>query len=260
MLGKLIRFDMRSSARLLLPLHLAAFVFTLCSRLLFVTGLPSSTPEEFIVLWFTLYALLLVCTGIISSFYFIYWFYKNLFTDEGYLMHTLPAHPWQHILSKLSCMCIWQIIDTLVIGFCIYILTTVNAEFTKELPALLNRGLRMLALEFDTSSGLLIFKGILVFLVAMLIRGLSAFMCIAIGQLFNKHRVLAAFLAYIGLNILISLLSSSLMTATNFTVDAVNAPDLIHFYFYLELISDLILGTIYFFVTKYLMDRRLNLE
>lgn len=251
---------MRSSARLLLPLHLAAFVFTLCSRMLFVTGLPNTTPPEFIVLWFTLYVLLLVCTGIISSFYFVYWFYKNLFTDEGYLMHTLPAHPWQHILSKLSCMCIWQVIDTLVIVFCIYILTTVNADFTKEFPGLLNHGLSTLALELDTSSGVLIFDGIVVLLLTMLTRGLSAFMCIAIGQLFNKHRVLAAFLTYIVLNILISLLSSGLMTALNFTVDTVDAPAFLNFAFYMETISDLVLGLIYFFVTKYLMDRRLNLE
>ena len=53
----------------------------------------------------------------ILTIYFAIRFYKNLYTDEGYLMHTLPVKPWMLIVSKLTIGTIWfYLIDLLLVG------------------------------------------------------------------------------------------------------------------------------------------------
>ena len=42
-------------------------------------------------------------------------FYKNLLSGEGYLMHTLPVRPWQHIASKLIAAVVWTVLSFFVV-------------------------------------------------------------------------------------------------------------------------------------------------
>ena len=72
---------MKASARLLLPLHLALLAASIVGRFLMSFDIINRIPDIYLGLMIAFYVILIVCTGIISSFYFIYWFYKNLFTD-----------------------------------------------------------------------------------------------------------------------------------------------------------------------------------
>ncbi len=260
MLGKLIRFDIKSASRLLLPLHLALLLTTLTGRLLFSFQVWEMIPEVFLTLAVIFYIILIVCVGIISSFYFVYWFYKNLFTDEGYLMHTLPVQPWQHILSKLTGMLLWQIIDFAVIFLCIWILLTVNVDFSQYFPSMSSLFVSI-AVLMDTDTVRLIAVTVLVLLLQFIVRGLSAFLCICLGQLFNKHRVIAAFVAYIILTMVVSVVTAAAASSMNlYSVYNTAASRIIDAATTLEIISDLLLIIIYAVATNYLMERKLNLE
>ena len=137
MLGKLILFDLKASSRVLAPLHAALLLCTLAGRLFLAANLEETVPSLFLGLIFLFYFLLLFATVAITALFFIYWFYKNLFTDEGYLMHTLPAPAWMHIASKTIGMVIWHIIDTIVVGACMLILLFAFSPFADAFPALL---------------------------------------------------------------------------------------------------------------------------
>ena len=103
MLGKLIKHEFKAVNRLMIPLHLALIVITVIGR--FYIQLTLSARNEYFyseaanvwygVLDMTLvlfYIIALVAISIITSVYLtIIRFRKNLFTDEGYLMHTLPS-------------------------------------------------------------------------------------------------------------------------------------------------------------------------
>lgn len=111
MLTNLIAFDLKNSARLLVPLHIALLIFTILGRITLGSDFLMQMPDEIFALLVIFYVMMVIVVGVISSFYFIYWFYKNLFTDEGYLMHTLPVRPWQLVASKLTGLFFWQVID-----------------------------------------------------------------------------------------------------------------------------------------------------
>ena len=78
-----------------MPLHIALLIFTILGRITLGSDFLMQMPDEIFALLVIFYVMMVIVVGVISSFYFIYWFYKNLFTDEGYLMHTLPVKPWQ---------------------------------------------------------------------------------------------------------------------------------------------------------------------
>ena len=260
MLGKLICFDMKSSARLLLPLHAALLATSIVGRFLMSFDIINRIPDIYLGLMIAFYVILIVCTGIISSFYFIYWFYKNLFTDEGYLMHTLPVPSWQHIVSKFTGMLLWEVIDASVILLCLTLLITSDASYVLMIPVYARKLLQQMAADLQTTVPVLILVSLLIFILQMLARGLSAFFCITLGQLFNRHRVLSAFLSYIVFSIVISVLSAALLSATGYETACANTTQAMHMATAWEIIGDLALALLCFFGTNYLMKRRLNLE
>ena len=52
-----------------------------------------------------------------STIYFYVRFFRNMYTDQGYLMHTLPVTEHELIFSKLSVAMIWKIISAIVVTF-----------------------------------------------------------------------------------------------------------------------------------------------
>ena len=258
MLGKLILFDLKASSRVLEPLHAALLLCTLAGRLFLAANLEETVPSLFLGLIFLFYFLLLFATVAITALFFIYWFYKNLFTDEGYLMHTLPAPAWMHIASKTIGMVIWHIIDTIVVGACMLILLFAFSPFADAFPALLRYVSAYLAYALDLQEWGMIALSVLLFLLSIVVHGMSAFLCIAVGQLFNRHRVLAAFIAYIVLSVIVSFASAFFLLAVAYDTMATDV--YVTSSYLSELVSSLVLSILYFAGTNYLVSRKLNLE
>ena len=101
MLGKLIKYDLKSLNRFLVMIH--ALLLTALLIRYFLTGqINSSTPQNslLLALSITLYVLILIAVSFATAIIITIRFYKNLFSDEGYLTHTLPVTRGQHLLSK----------------------------------------------------------------------------------------------------------------------------------------------------------------
>ena len=123
-----------------------------------------------------------------------------------------------------------------------------------------------LATDLRVNQGSLIVIFIVTFAVQLLRRGLAAFFCICVGQRFNKHRVLAAFIAYVILTSVLSLAATSIMGAMDYlpsnngALTTVLRGQFLHTSFLVELIQDLVLGGLYFFGCTWLISKHLNLE
>ena len=113
MLGKLIKHDFLSNARFLGPAYIVMLVIALLGR--FVTWLATrkaimdSVAPAFAHIINLLSSLLTVAFVLapfailfMAAFWVIYRFYKNIFTDEGYLMNTLPTRPVTGCSSRSS--------------------------------------------------------------------------------------------------------------------------------------------------------------
>lgn len=153
MLGKLFKYDMKALSRVLVPLHIAALalaaVACICGFIGYSMGEASmgsgsmSNAAELIATAM-LVALAFSALGIFSAtiatiVVIIHRFYKNLFTDEGYLTLTLPVTANQIMLSKVLAGLAWLLIDALVVlasAFAASLAATgfVNASLDNTLP------------------------------------------------------------------------------------------------------------------------------
>ena len=132
MLGKLIKNEFKAVNRLMIPLHLGLIAVTIIGRF-YLQFTVFNNPGRAVVMsdniWFGLlnatlivfYILALFAAALITGIYLeIIRFRKNLFTDEGYLMHTLPVTASAHIWSKLIVCLVWVIVDVILVVLSVF--------------------------------------------------------------------------------------------------------------------------------------------
>lgn len=224
MTGKLIKYEFRSSIRLMALIWAAIIVssvlFSLCSSALqgFVAdGSDSQAAGLFgeIVTFITgfMYFISIVAMIVITIVLIVIRFYRGLFGSEGYMMNTLPVKPWQLITAKGVVAAVLVIAGVAVSILSMVILAGLSGvvnitEAFGEISAVM-KAEPMLIL---TAAELLI-----IVIVGLLKSIYQVYASLAIGQLVNKYRILLALGAYIGINIALSVIAMVLMTAAGAT-------------------------------------------
>lgn len=195
-------------------------------------------------------------------------FYKNLLSDEGYLMFTLPAETWKHIVSKLIVSMMWTVASGIAGGLSILIIT-----FDKVLTKDFIYDVAGVAGSFFTTLGasavLFSFEFALIGIIVLASNVLIIYASIATGHLFNRHRILAA----LGAFILISTLSQVLIIVAGIipgseflpghfssASDFKDLEPFIHGIAWYCIIFFGLLSAGCFALTNYILSRRLNLE
>lgn len=107
MLGKLIKYDLKASARILILIHLLYLVLCISIRLFFINRLDFNLPAN------VLFTPVLICAVMVFLLIFVLWFstwlilafrfYRNLFSGEGYLSWTQSPLLDSHILYNRFC-------------------------------------------------------------------------------------------------------------------------------------------------------------
>lgn len=100
MIGKVLKYDLKSIGKSLFPIYLVTFCLCLFTRLVYALG---ESVKVFEILSFitNIFALVSVVALIAMSFIAcITRFYTNLFKEQGYLTNVLPAKIDTHVLSK----------------------------------------------------------------------------------------------------------------------------------------------------------------
>ena len=115
MLKKLIKHDLKYGVRMFAVLHIILIIGCLIARFLVIDHLDfSAAPEEFAPVIALLIVVLTMLFSAISFGCCIMYavrFYKNLFTDEGYITWTLPASPLTQLWAKILSASIWYVLD-----------------------------------------------------------------------------------------------------------------------------------------------------
>lgn len=224
MTGKLIKYEFRSSIRLMALIWAAIIVssvlFSLCGNAFQGAVVDGSDPQVAglfgeIATFVTgfVYFMSIMAMIVITLVLIVMRFYKGLFGSEGYLMNTLPVKPWQLITSKGVVAALLVIAGVVVSIISVMILAGLSgiADITEafgEISAVM-KAEPMLIL---TAAELLI-----IVIVGLLKSIYQVYASLAIGQLVNKYRILLALGAYIGINIALSVIAMVLMTAAGAT-------------------------------------------
>ena len=274
MLTKLISHEWKDTFKVPALLLTITVLLSAASLVYFSVADQASAGTDLNVRNFVLYiACILILSGLsmILIIYFAIRFYKNLYTDEGYLMHTLPVKPWMLIVSKLTIGTIWfYLIDLLLVG-AITLITLIAlptmAYFSPEDLLELRTMFQSYHTIFTVPS--ILFLAIPVMIISSVFSLLTIYASISLGQLFSSHKVLASILCYLGLSTILStamMLLTAPTTAGVFIIQSTSANPMADFasiYWSIMLISlfaNLILCVPAFWICNYVMKRCLNLD
>ena len=196
-------------------------------------------------------------------------FYKNLFTAEGYLTMTLPVTVTQHILVKITTAVLFTILTVInvIISLCIVSSGELLVEIIKAIAYTFDAAFKHMGADLI----LLIIEFIVAMLLGLFTSLFTFYTCITVGQLAKKNRVLMAFGVYFGLSFL------SQIFATAMSISFAVAPDfyenlarfieqnftgiqVAHLALIFSIIVYLIGSVIHFFISKFIMSKKLNLE
>ena len=131
MLNKLLKYEFKATARWFLPLYIALIVLTLLNKLTMIVELPEIAVFTVLeVLLMVFYVMIIIFTSIATLILLLVRFYKNLYTDEGYLTHTLPVKPSMHLNCKLLSGFIWNVASGVVQIISLFILFAGEGLFT----------------------------------------------------------------------------------------------------------------------------------
>lgn len=263
MLGKLLKYEFRATGRLFLPLYGALVIFSLINALLLSFR---EVPQLPAVLAMFVYVLLAIAIFVVTFIVMIQRFYKNLLSDEGYLMFTLPVKTWYHILCKLIVSTVWLIVSTGITILTIFIMM-LNVDLfhaTAQLWYILTREIFPYLGPQEILTMLEFFVTMFISVIGSI---LAIYAAISLGHLFRRHRILAAFGAYIVLSIIESLLSELVygiwgtftMLESNATI-AAQGTWLFHQLLFPGLIVTIVEIVACFVITNFVLSRKLNLE
>jgi hypothetical protein len=275
MLGKLFKHEIRATGRTFLPLYGALLILTIFTKIVMAIGAPniltdsaavkmSPVTEIILGIMFTLYFVLVVALCVMTLVVIIQRFYKNLFTDEGYLMFTLPVKTWELVFSKLVVGLIWCVICGIMLVISGFILSL--GSFTlMEVMQSIGLAYSDFQAQFGISLNVILFELFLFMLVGGIASILMIYASIAIGQLFDQHRILAAFGAYIVITIVLQIIASVLMafgvvTDSYLMLEGLDALNALQWFLNGTTVFNLILCVLFYFGTQYIMQKHLNLE
>lgn len=228
MLGKLIKHEWRSTWKLPTALCCFTLLMTLLGALSFKMPMwqkligNNSSAMTFMDLMAVAILITYFVTIIISAYaimiYFAIRFYKNLYTDEGYLMFTLPTTPKDLILSKTLISGLWSFIASILMMGSMFLLlyvflrTLIGEADWAEISTAFEGITPAINDVFKKYGGISIGGSIFVFLLIIVVGSFSGmlliYLCICLGQLFRKHKVAAAIIAYLVVTTLVQVISS----------------------------------------------------
>lgn len=228
-----------------------------------------------------LYFVLLVAVPIGTTAYLAVRFYRTMYTDEGYLTHTLPVKEGQLMAVKTLISSLWLLIVSLgvilsVFALMVFLINAILppeytfAEFWEEFRRIYETEMRDVLAMMEKEMGIS-FRGYFIYTVISLVLGsftsiMTLFGAISIGQLFAKHRVLMAIVSYILVRIITGIFASAVesLFAASLAGSARDSLTAVGSYLNANLIIALVLNLI-FAVLLYLVSwlvntRKLNLE
>ena len=268
MLGKLLKYELKATSRVFIPLYIAILVVSIVNGLslnLEILNIQGLATIVLMCLFISLFVITIVVT--------IQRFNKNLLKDEGYLMFTLPVSSKHLVLSKYLTSLIWTFLSFIVafLSFTIiFMIPTYKyfdfSYFINEFNLLFSNMLNLNILgQF--------IKIILLMIISYTIFIFNVYLALSVGQLpvFNRFRNVSSFIGFLVINLLISYAQNIVSLFVNDASVNIEAIDNINYAINsvtsivskglnIAIVINLIIILVLFFATTYILDKKLNLE
>ena len=276
MLAKLLKYEMKASARTLIPLYIGTLVVAaVCSiqMALFVSESDGimmhigsfQTDNMLTGIFFLMFFALCISITVLTIMTVIQRFNASLIGDEGYLMFTLPVTHTQLLGSKFIGAMLWSVIGIIVMFLSSFMISA--SGFIMNVDAIywqdLWQQLSYIIQETVQPMLITIIYGFFSLAATILLIYLS--IMIAQTEKLNNHRVAAAVILFFLLNWLFGAVESVLFVSIN----GIAVPDgfrisedfmwAYNMVMACQIAFEAVKGIICFIGTKWLMQNKLNL-
>lgn len=286
MLGKLFKHEWKSTYRVGCLMLLIIAVVTFFGWLAFRMPMWQAALNEgnyrissfdiLSVMTLLLYVFMLVGVNYGILIYMGVHFYKTMYTDEGYLTHTLPVTKHKLLVSKILVGGIWYLI--VMLGIIVSVFVLAAALFSVALPDITWSEIwRAITENWDEfmemmkrDIGLDIARWGVTLLVTAIVGPFCSIIilygAVSIGQLFTKHRVLMAIVSYIGIMVLSMIISSVVQSVSSMKILSGMMQESVVLDRYLNTTSvsgalqNLVLAVILYIVSWLVCEKKLNME
>lgn len=297
MLGKLMKYEWKNIWKAGTLMLLGMLVVTVIGCVVLrmpggvVTGLLDNNDINATQSWFVLssfvatlilYVIMLLASTWGMLIFLGIRFYRSMYTDEGYLSHTLPVTANQLFLSKVLVSGVWYLFITIGIGISVVALivslmtgllnigelSSVLTQYNGNIWEFMADAFYELGRTYEEEMGInlshYVITLLLTYVAGPFITMVTLFGALTIGQLSSKHKGLMGILAYAGLTILSSIIDSTVQSAFMFGANVANSASGItvstNSAYDINVITSLLIAAIMYGVSYYIMNRKLNLD
>ncbi len=263
MLGKLLKQDFRATARIMLPLYAAVPVLGLFTNL--ITHLCENQTGFLInaigMLVSLVFMLALIAAGVATVVLMVLRFYRNLMTDEGSLMFTLPVSTTELIFSKLIVSVVW-FLGTLGVNVLGLLLSgrfrgssdAIRFQFTYTFGAPMTQA----------QAGWFIAGVVVLLILCGIALCLMTYAAMAIGQSFKKNKGLMSvvffFVLWIGTRIVLTLIFGAFYWPATSAVNTMTVLQALWTVLGCACVGALAFCVGFFFLTHGMLRKHLNLQ
>jgi len=269
MVKKIIKYDLMSFFRSMLPVTIVLWGIALFNYITFIfydDSTVMSIASGSSILMFN------CCVAV----YFVFLtinvvkkYYTNLFSTEGYLTLCIPVKSVVHVVAKLFSSLILAVCTGLSV-FVAYIIST-GGKILLDVPKTITFFYKLISEEFGGVNAVIIMIEVVVLVVLFFaMTYLKYFACISIGQLAKKGKIWLAIGIYFGLysirQILGTIFAIAFSTLSDSTLNRLNnyvsnnEMTFVHNIAAAIAIIFIVLGTIYFIISKEIISKKVNLE
>lgn len=252
MLGKLIKYDLKALSRFVLPLFAvligSSIALRICVEIFKFDGAGSNIIASILVFVIAfVYVISLLGCGFAVYIMIALNYHKSLMSDRGYFYLTLPVTHDMHLISKLLAGA--AVIILSAVAFVVSFLPLFVGNIAlPDILEFISDGWELIRTYMLAKNGVLII--ILTVFVALFGSQIVIFFCITLGQLMPNHRILGAFLAFIG-HLILSRTISSIFASIGFKNTLIDIYDMD---ILAETLSSVLLTTIIYYVVIYAIE------
>lgn len=275
MLRKLFKYEVKSISRVFIPMWILTPVVALLlsasirSMSLWTENFLSSTfmvagSGILLMIMSLLFFGIIVGLFVMTILFIIQRFWNGLLKEEGYLMFTLPVKTWQLVVSKAITATVVSCIGIIVgIFSCMILAVFSTSEIIESLAYVWKYAFRDI-LKIGPEFWFYLLLSLLLLVAGIVGSIYHVYVAMAVGQLWQDHKVLGSCLSFVGISIIVSILTNIVEYIVYgfgvFEWSYVAGNPINTWYLLFTLLIQIIQIMIYHVITERLLATRLNLE
>ncbi len=269
MLSKLLKHEFAATARFMWIIYAAMAGLSLFANLSIhmmdrpgVPGVIRALMTLLLVLW----VFSLIAGMIATVVLMVMRFHRNLLTDEGYLMFTLPTDVHRLVIAKLLTAVVWLVASMIMIALCVCV-AVMSTQFLRDGMEALQGILKVLSSRYAFSAVIIFAELIVMLFLGVAGACLKFYSAMSIGYGFSGHKVLWSVIFYFAQSTVLRILGTVFMVAVanspfwpNYDFLTTDGQMLWHLGVLAACGIELIIGAVFYVLTTWNLKNRLNLS